>query len=72
MAALDVLVGRQPIRDAHDCAVGFELLFRSLDEGDVRELDGDLLTSTVILGAATIGLDRIVGDRLAFVNADSG
>ncbi|HET6875356.1 MAG TPA: hypothetical protein VFH70_11280, partial [Acidimicrobiales bacterium] len=63
-----VLVGRQPIFDRNLEVLGYELLFRSPDS--LGHHDGDKMTANVLLGSALdIGLDNLVGSKLAFVNA---
>lgn len=73
MAVLEVVVGRQPVFDRDRDVVGYELLFRGLS-GDGRVPDasgdnGDLMTAAVLFGSVSIGIARLVGDRLAFCNA---
>jgi EAL and modified HD-GYP domain-containing signal transduction protein len=72
MSVLEVLVGRQPIFARDRRVIGYELLFRPMDGAESVASDGDLLTSTVVFGAAAIGIDRLVGDKLVFLNADRG
>ncbi|MEM7308776.1 MAG: HDOD domain-containing protein [Planctomycetota bacterium] len=69
----DFYVGRQPIYGRNLDVYAYELLFRSgdLDYADFAE--GDRATSLVILNAFTeIGLDRVVGERMAFLNLTRG
>ncbi|HUO47722.1 MAG TPA: EAL domain-containing protein, partial [Acidimicrobiales bacterium] len=78
MAALDVVVGRQPIFDRDLAVMGYELLFRTLSSRTDLERanntaeDGDLLTADVLFGSIVIGVDRLVGDRKVFCNASRG
>ena len=74
MGVVDLVVGRQPIFDADRRVVGYELLFRRADAPATSpgRLDGDLMTSTTLFSALGIGIGRIVGDKLAFCNADVG
>jgi EAL and modified HD-GYP domain-containing signal transduction protein len=73
ITALDVVVGRQSIFDRDHHVYGYELLFRPLDGGaPIGSLSGDLMTSTVLYSATGIGLDRLIGDRFVFCNADRG
>ncbi|MGH8962218.1 MAG: EAL and HDOD domain-containing protein [Jatrophihabitantaceae bacterium] len=71
----DVVVGRQPIFDRALRTVGYELLFRNTyaatDSGDA-DLDGDQMTTEVLFGALSIGIHRLVGDKMIFYNADRG
>ena len=64
------LVGRQPIFTRNLDIYAYELLFRTRDSESAEIGDGDLATASVLLNGLTdIGLDRVVDDKLAFVNA---
>ena len=64
-----VFVGRQPIYDAKFDVVAYELLFRSGIANAAAVDDADVATSSVLVnGMLEFGLDRLVGERLAFVN----
>jgi c-di-GMP phosphodiesterase len=61
----DLLVGRQPILSADLVTVGYELLFRGARGPD----QSAGMTAQVIVDAlADIGLERLVGDRPAYLN----
>jgi EAL and modified HD-GYP domain-containing signal transduction protein len=61
------MVGRQPIFDAKSRVHGYELLFRGPDS---QRPDGDAMTADVLVHSILdVGLDALVGDKLAFVNA---
>jgi len=65
---LEVLVGRQPIYNASLDVVAYELLFRKSGKW-AGVVDGDQATGQVLFNALVeIGLDNLVGDRLAFIN----
>lgn len=66
----NVFLGRQPLLDRQLRTIGYELLFRSdAVATDARVADGDTATARVISHALIdIGLNNVVGDRLAFVN----
>ena len=67
----DVYVGRQPIYNTELGVYGYELLFRAGKENAAAmgELSADGATSTTIINSfLEIGLEKIVGDRLAFIN----
>jgi EAL and modified HD-GYP domain-containing signal transduction protein len=65
----DVLIGRQPIYDADLWVEAYELLFRGAITDLSNPTQGDRATSDVLLGALTeIGLDRLVGERRAYIN----
>jgi EAL and modified HD-GYP domain-containing signal transduction protein len=60
------MVGRQPVFDAQFDVHGYELLFRSL----APRPGGDAMTADVLVHAGLdIGLEGLVGNKLAFVNA---
>jgi len=65
----NVFIGRQTIFNRKMETHAYELLYRENDSGGVNITDGDLATSRVILNAfMEIGLERIVGPHLAFIN----
>jgi len=66
-----VAVARQPIVDRSGTVVGFELLYRPGHPGAPRP-DGEQRTAQVVLGALSIGLDQLVGDKTMFCNAERG
>ncbi|MEO7576791.1 MAG: EAL domain-containing protein [Massilia sp.] len=70
VAADDFFLARQPIlgRDQH--LVGFELLFRAAGSGDANVTDDAAATAAVISHASQLGMEHVVGERLAFVNVD--
>ena len=66
-----VVVARQPIVDLQQEVVGFELLYRP-QRPDAPAISGEQMTAQVVLGALTIGLDQLVGDKAMFCNAERG
>jgi EAL and modified HD-GYP domain-containing signal transduction protein len=70
-ASAQVVVARQPITDRQREVVGFELLYRPRLPG-AAALDGEQMTAQVVLGALTIGIDQLVGDKAMFCNAERG
>lgn len=65
----DVFIGRQPIFDRDHHLVGYEILFRAEDRAQADVLDAEAATATVVVNALTeIGLERIVGSHLAWIN----
>ncbi|MCB1755166.1 MAG: HDOD domain-containing protein [Gammaproteobacteria bacterium] len=66
----EFFIGRQPILDRNLKLHAYELLFRSGEKNDSSgSLDDDSATSQVLITAFTeIGLEKLVGNRLAFVN----
>jgi EAL and modified HD-GYP domain-containing signal transduction protein len=63
----NVVVGRQSVRDAEDNVIGYELRFDGLD---LSRAEGVGLNSHVVFEALTIGMDRLVGDKMLFCDAD--
>jgi len=63
-------IARQPILDARGTTYGYELLFRSSEKNAYDPtVDGNTATSTVLFNSiAEIGLDKLVGNSLAFIN----
>jgi EAL and modified HD-GYP domain-containing signal transduction protein len=71
LPADEFFLARQPIlgRDQH--LVAFELLFRAAGEHDEAQMTtGAAATAAVISHASQLGMEQVVGDQLAFVNAD--
>jgi EAL and modified HD-GYP domain-containing signal transduction protein len=65
----EVFIGRQPIFDRQMNVIGYELLSRRFVADHAHILDGDQATSEVIQTTfMDIGLDRLVGRGLAFIN----
>ena len=66
-----VLVSRQPIFSENMAELGYELLFRDSDRDQASFTDGDQATAEVIINTfMDIGLDAMVGRRMAFINFD--
>ncbi|HTZ42429.1 MAG TPA: EAL domain-containing protein [Jatrophihabitans sp.] len=70
-APAELVVARQPIFDRAGAVVAYELLYRSVDLSPAA-LTGDQMTAHVLLGACSIGVDSLVGDKTIFCNADRG
>ena len=67
----DFYLGRQPILDRNQGLFGYELLFRSAPKGPAN-IDDDLsATASVIAHVAQLGVERVIGDALGFVNVDA-
>lgn len=65
----DIYIGRQPIYDRKLNVYAYELLFRAASDNSANFTDGDQATTDVIVNTfLEIGLDNIVGNRLAFIN----
>ncbi|MEX1025895.1 MAG: HDOD domain-containing protein [Planctomycetota bacterium] len=69
----DVFVGRQPIYGRNLEVYAYELLYRGGDVDHADFEDADRATSQVLLNTFTeFGIERVVGDHLAFVNLTRG
>lgn len=66
-----VAVGRQPIVDRTGAVMGYELLYRAA-RSDTPLPSGEQMTADVVLGALTIGVAQLVGDKVIFCNAERG
>lgn len=70
---LGVYVGRQPVYDRELMVTGYELLFRDSNADKANFVDGDLATSQVIINTfLEIGIERLVGKGMAFINLTRG
>ena len=66
------LWGRQPIYGGEVDVFAYELLYRGGDANQANFLDGDSATANVMLNTMLeIGLEQVVGNRLAFINMTS-
>lgn len=68
-----VALARQPILDRNERLVAYELLFRRI--GDRRAVITDAMGATAHVlntSLAEIGLDALLGGRLAFLNVEAG
>lgn len=65
----EYFIGRQPIFDNKMDVYAYELLFRDGNNNAANIADGERATSQVISNSlAEIGLENLVGQRLAFIN----
>ena len=72
-ATKDIFVGRQPIYSRRLELYAYELLYRGGDVDFATFSEGDSATSQVLLNTFTeFGIDRVVGNHLAFVNLTRG
>jgi EAL and modified HD-GYP domain-containing signal transduction protein len=64
-------LGRQPILDRNQALFGYELLFRNGPVGPAH-ITSDLgATASVIAHASQLGMEKVIGDALGFVNVDA-
>lgn len=69
----DIFVGRQPIYSRRLELYAYELLYRGGDVDTAVFSEGDSATSQVLLNTFTeFGVDRVVGNHLAFINLTRG
>lgn len=68
--SIAAFIGRQPILDRQQSVYGYELLFRDGDVTTANIVHKETATAQVVLDSfLEFGLDALVGDRLAFINA---
>lgn len=70
LASDDFFLARQPILGRNQRLVAYELLFRSADSPEANVVDHAAATAAVIAHASQLGMQRVVGERMAFVNVD--
>jgi len=71
MPSDEFFLARQPILGRDQKLVAFELLFRAAPEHEDAQLtDYAAATATVIAHASQLGMEKVVGEQLAFVNVD--
>jgi EAL and modified HD-GYP domain-containing signal transduction protein len=71
MLSDEFFLARQPILGRDQRLVAYELLFRAAGEHeDARLTNGAAATAAVISHASQLGLEQVVGNKLAFVNVD--
>jgi EAL and modified HD-GYP domain-containing signal transduction protein len=63
-------LGRQPILDRNGALFGYELLFRNGPVGPAHIDTGLSATAAVIAHASQLGVEKVIGDGLGFVNVD--
>lgn len=62
-------IGRQPIFDAAQNVIGYELLYRRQDQTQAKVVDGDQATSQILINSfLEMGLEKVVGNHQAFIN----
>lgn len=66
-----LVVARQPVVDTAGSVVGFELLYRP-GETTGPAPTAEQMTAQVLVGALSIGMDELVGEKKIFCNAERG
>jgi EAL and modified HD-GYP domain-containing signal transduction protein len=69
-ASDEFFLARQPILGRDQQLLAFELLFRNAEESEAGVTDNATATAAVISHASQLGMEHVVGERLAFVNVD--
>ncbi len=64
-------LGRQPLLDRNQALFGYELLFRNAPIGPANVTSDLGATASVIAHAAQLGMEKVIGDALGFVNVDA-
>src|SRR5476649_2089671 len=64
-------LGRQPILDRNQALFGYELLFRNAPVGPANISSDLTATAAVIAHASQLGMEKVIGDALGFVNVDA-
>ncbi|KQV88567.1 diguanylate phosphodiesterase [Massilia sp. Root351] len=64
-------LGRQPMLDRNQALFGYELLFRNAPVGPANITSDIGATATVIAHASQLGMEKVIGDALGFVNVDA-
>ena len=71
-AEISARIGRQAIYDRALNSWAYELFYRGSDANVASYSDADAATGSVILSAfAELGLNKVVGDKHAFINTSS-
>lgn len=67
----DFYLARQPILDRSQSLIAYELLFRNASEGAANITDDLSATAAVIAHASQLGMEKVIGDSIGFVNVDA-
>src|ERR1035437_1681131 len=67
----DFFLARQPILDRNQDLVAYELLFRNAAYGPANITTDLSATASVIAHASQLGLERVIGDSLGYLNVDA-
>lgn len=69
--AHEFFLGRQPILDRSQAIVAYELLFRNAPVGPANVTNDLSATATVIAHASELGIEKVIGDSLGYLNVDA-
>jgi len=71
LRAREFFLARQPILDANESVVAYELLFRRAQTETAEVVDDLSATASVIAHAAELGINNVIGSKSGFVNVDA-
>lgn len=67
----EFFLARQPILDRNQDLIAYELLFRNAETGPANITNDLSATAAVIAHASQLGLKKVIGDSLGFINVDA-
>jgi len=67
----EFFLARQPILDRNQTLVAYELLFRNAATGPARITNDLSATAAVIAHASQLGMEKVIGDSLGYLNVDA-
>ena len=67
----EFFLARQPILDRKQALVAYELLFRNAAAGPANVTSDLSATASVIAHAAQLGMEKVIGDSLGYLNVDA-
>lgn len=67
----EFFLARQPILDRKQSLVGYELLFRNAAVGPANITSDLNATAAVIAHATQLGIEKVIGDAIGYVNVDA-
>ncbi len=71
LRVIDFFLARQPILDRNQDLLAYELLFRNAQAGPANITNDLSATASVIAHTAQLGLEKVIGDVLGFLNVDA-
>jgi EAL and modified HD-GYP domain-containing signal transduction protein len=67
----EFFLARQPILDRSQALVAYELLFRNAAVGPANITDDLSATASVIAHTSQLGMEKVIGDSLGYLNVDA-
>lgn len=67
----DFFLARQPILDRNQKLIAYELLFRNAKTGPANITNDLSATASVIAHTAQLGIEKVIGDVLGYLNVDA-